>query len=80
MRNFILQNWYRLMTAAAMLIFACAFFISILTNNVANAGTPNIQTPPSPANTWMVVKGNAIYEVTWDRFSDGYKCEFACRY
>jgi len=79
MKQFIITNWYKLMTASAMLVFALSFFVFVIKNNVAKAGVPN--TPPaapSPSNTWMVVKGNTVYEVTWDRFTNSFKCEPVC--
>ena len=78
MKQFIVTNWYRLMTATAMIISAFAFFVFSLNNNVANAGAPHTQSNPSPANAWMVVKGNTVYEVTWDKSISKYKCNAVC--
>ena len=77
MKQFIAVNWYRLITASALLIFACSFFVLVLKNNVAKAGIPNTQPDSAPTNTWVVVKGNTVYEVTWNKFS-GYKCKPVC--
>ena len=79
MKNFIPSNWYRLITATAMLIFACAVFTSALKNNVAKAGAPNNQaSTPAPADTWIVVKGNTVYEATWNRSLHNYQCRAVC--
>ncbi len=78
MKHFIATNWYRLITATAILIFACTVFVFAITNNVVKAGVPGAASDPSPANVWMVVKGNAVYEVTWDRFKKEYNCKLAC--
>ena len=78
MKLFIIANWYRLTTASAMLIFALAFLIFVLKNNVAIAGIPaNKQNEKQLENVWIVAKGNGIYEVTWDKFNS-YKCKMIC--
>ncbi len=80
MKQFIATNWYKLLTATAMLIFSCAFFVFAVRSNTAKAGTPNAlpDSAPSPANTWIVVKGDTVYEVTWDEIYRSYKCEAVC--
>ncbi len=77
MKLFIAANWYRLITVTAMLIFSCAFFAFVLKNNVAKAGVPKTQSDSPTANVWIVVKGNTVYEVTWDKYA-GYKCKPVC--
>lgn len=79
MKHFIKTNWYKLITSTAMLIFACAIFVFAITNNVVKAGIPKTTSDPSPSNVWMVVKGNAVYEITWDKYASVYKCKLACR-
>ncbi len=78
MKHFIITNWFKLVTATAMMVFACAFMIFVIKNNEAKAGIPNNQIAPSPTNTWIVVKRDAVYEVTWDKYSHEYKCKLAC--
>ena len=36
MKNFLKENWFKLMTGTAMLIFACGFFIYAVSPSYAN--------------------------------------------
>lgn len=77
MKHFIITNWYKLTTATAMFIFACAFFVFALKDNVAIAGSNPLhkQTENPPANVWMLANDKGIYEITWDVVFSRYKCD-----
>jgi hypothetical protein len=78
MKHFLLTNWYKLITASAMLIFACAFFIYAVKNNSAVAG-PNKpesieQADHTPAELWFVANDSGIYAVSWNTTYRRYLC------
>lgn len=76
MKHFITANWYRLLMVTSLLIFSTAFFISVIKNNVAIAGTPTKLTKEPPENRWIVANEKGIFEVTWDKTSyPYYKCD-----
>lgn len=66
MKHFIVINWYRLITASAMLIFAIAFFVFVLQNNPAKAGIPASK-ETEQQNSWIVANEKGIFEVTWNK-------------
>lgn len=76
MKHFILQNWYKLSIAAAMLLlsFCCTLFA--LKYNTVQAGTlkqPFMNNKNNEEKSWVVGCGNYIYEVTYDAFLEKYE-------
>jgi hypothetical protein len=76
MRKFIIINWYRLITATAMLIFSIAFFIFVVKNNSANAGNFSDK-KTQQGDRWIVANQKGIFEVTWNANEyPKYKCKW----
>lgn len=75
MKLFMVQNWYRLTIAAAMLLIAISLFVFAAKYNTIRAGTAK---SPFTSNTqqeklWVVGCGNHIYEVTYNAFHEKYE-------
>ena len=62
--KFLKENWYKLMTGTAMLIFACGFFIYAVSPSYANE-TSEVNKPQMESNddAFSVVSGGYLY--TW---------------
>ena len=62
--KFLKENWYKLMTGSAMLIFACGFFIYAVSPSYANE-TSEVNKPQmeSDDDAFSVVSGGYLY--TW---------------
>ncbi len=62
--KFLKENWYKLMTGTAMLIFACGFFIYAVSPSYANQ-TSEVNKPQMEyyENAFAVVSGGYLY--TW---------------
>lgn len=71
MKSFLRNNWYRLMTASAFLVFSFGFLVFVLKYNTAKAGIPDnhfANKPPGADNNfWIVGCNNGIYEVTYNK-------------
>ena len=62
--KFLKENWYKLMTGTAMLIFACGFFIYAVSPSYANE-TSEVNKPQMESNDdgFSVASGGYLY--TW---------------
>ena len=62
--KFLKENWYKLMTGTAMLIFACGFFIYAVSPSYANQ-TSEVNKPQMESNddSFAVASGGYLY--TW---------------
>jgi len=78
MKDFLLANWYKLITATCMLIIACGFFVFAVKHNTAKAGAPAPAIYNQATNTWVVTMGNKFYEVTWHSLGRTYSCREIC--
>ncbi len=60
--KFLKENWYKLMTGTAMLIFACGFFIYAVSPSYANE-TSEVNKPQmeSDDDAFAVVSGGYLY-------------------
>ena len=69
--KFLKENWYKLMTGTAMLIFACGFFIYAVSPSYANQ-TSEVHKPQMESNdeVFAVVSGGYLY--TWSNREDMY--------
>ena len=66
--KFLKENWYKLMTGTAMLIFACGFFIYAVSPSYANE-ISDVNKPQSGfENAFSVASGGYLY--TWSRGID----------
>ena len=67
--KFLKENWYKLMTGTAMLIFACGFFIYAVSPSYANQ-TSEVNKPQmeSVDDVFSVVSGGYLY--TWSSRKD----------
>ena len=63
--KFLKENWYKLMTGTAMLIFACGFFIYAVSpsyaNEISEVNKPQMEGEKD--NAFSVVSGGYLY--TW---------------
>ena len=69
--KFLKENWYKLMTGTAMLIFACGFFIYAVGPSYANK-TSEVNKPQmeSGEDSFSVASGGYVY--VWSKRSDMY--------
>jgi len=68
--KFLKENWYKLMTGTAMLIFACGFFIYAVSPSYANE-ISEVNKPQSGfENAFSVASGGYLY--TWSNREDMY--------
>jgi len=60
--KFLKENWYKLMTGTAMLIFACGFFIYAVSPSYANQ-TSEVNKPQMESNddSFAVASGGYLY-------------------
>ena len=68
--KFLKENWYKLMTGTAMLIFACGFFIYAVSPSYANEAS-EVNKPQLEGdydNAFSVASGGYLY--TWKRRED----------
>ena len=67
--KFFKENWYKLMTGTAMLIFACGFFIYAVGPSYANEiSEVNKSQKESYEDAFSVASGGYLY--TWKRRED----------
>ena len=62
--KFLKENWYKLMTGTAMLIFACGFFIYAVGPSYANQ-TSEVNKPQMESNDDAYAVVNNGYLVMW---------------
>ena len=63
--KFLKENWYKLMTGTAMLIFACGFFIYAVSPSYANE-TSEVNTPQMETTEGFFTVTSNGYLYTWD--------------
>ena len=71
MKNFLKENWFKLMTGTSMLVFSFAFLLYVVSPTYANQTSEN-KTPEMESNddTFAVASGGYLY--LWDSKSDAY--------
>ena len=62
--KFLKENWYKLMTGTAMLIFACGFFIYAVSPSYANQ-TSEVNKPQMESNDEVFAVASGGYLYTW---------------
>ena len=62
--KFLKENWYKLMTGTAMLIFACGFFIYAVSPSYANE-ISEVNKPQMGSNDEVFAVANGGYLYTW---------------
>ena len=67
--KFLKENWYKLMTGTAMLIFACGFFIYAVSPSYANE-ISEVNKPQMESNDPYVGVTSGGYLYTWSRGID----------
>ena len=63
--KFLKENWYKLMTGTAMLIFACGFFIYAVGPSYANQ-TSEVNKPQMESNDDKFAVASGGYLYTWE--------------
>ena len=63
--KFLKENWYKLMTGTAMLIFACGFFIYAVSPSYANE-ISEVNKPEMESNDDRFAVASGGYLYTWD--------------
>ena len=77
--KFLKENWYKLMTGTAMLIFACGFFIYAVSPSYANQNVKEKTTTEKSSfsngvvhnNYAYFVDGGYVYKIYLDDLGDG---------
>ena len=70
--KFLKENWYKLMTGTAMLIFACGFFIYAVGPSYANQ-TREVNKPQMESNDDAFAVVNNGYLCVWESKSEMWK-------
>lgn len=80
MKNFITNNWYKIILSFSAIIFSLGFMIYALKSNNAYAGTPpatSNKNARSNDDIYIVAIGKDIYEVQWDNSVSRYVAKLA---
>ena len=64
--KFLKENWYKLMTGTAMLIFACGFFIYAVSPSYANE-ISEVNKPQMESNDEAFAVASGGYLYTWTK-------------